>query len=79
MIAVMPCVDIPGAHSIDFAVLGIHRGCCQDRLAVYVRSWIDAGGRHNIDNPFGEVGYKDPCQYGEEHEKDWLFQEVLIA
>ena len=66
----MSCVGSQPTHSIDFAASGNHRGCCQDHLAVYVRSWIDAGGRHNIDNPFGEVGYKDPCQYGEEHEKD---------
>ena len=70
MIAVMPCVDIPGAHSIDFAVLDIHRGCCQDRLAVYVRSWTDVRGRRNMDNPVGAVVCKDPCLYGEEYEKD---------
>ena len=65
----MSCVGNPAAHSIDFAVSSIHPGCFLDRLEVCVRSWIDAGGRHNIDNPFGEVGYKDPCQYGEEHQQ----------
>ena len=75
----MSCVGNPAAHSIDFAVSDTHPGCFLDRLEVCVRSWIDAGGRRNMDNPFGAVVCKDPYQYGEEYEKDWLFQEVLIA
>ena len=66
----MSCVGNPAAHSIDFAVSGTHPGCFLDRLAVCVRSWIDAEGRRNMDNLFGVVVRKDPCQYGEEYEKD---------
>jgi hypothetical protein len=70
MIAVMPCVGIPGGHSIDFDGLNTHQGYLGDHLAVYVRSWIDAAGRRNMDNPFGAVVGKDPYLYGEEYEKD---------
>ena len=31
---------------------------------------FDAGGRRNMGNPCGAVVRKDPCQYGEEYEKD---------
>jgi len=66
----MPCVGNPAAHSINSVVSGTHQGWFLDRLEVFVRSWIDAGGRRNTDNPFGEAVCKDPCQYGEEYEKD---------
>ena len=70
MMAVRSCGGSPATRSIGFGVSGTHRGCCQDHLAVYVRSWIDAGGRRNMDNPFGVVVGKDPYLYGEEYEKD---------
>jgi hypothetical protein len=70
MMAVSIGVGSPVAHSIDFAVSGTHQGCFQDHLAVYVRSWIDVGGRRNMDNLYGVIVCKDPCQYGEECEKD---------
>ena len=66
----MPCVGTAPARSINFAVSGIHQESSQGHRAVFVRSWIDAGGRRNTDNPFAEVVCKDPCQYGEEYEKD---------
>ena len=66
----MSCVGTAPARSINFAVSGIHQEWSQDHHAVFVRSWIDAGGRRNTDNPFGEAVCKDPCQYGEEYEKD---------
>ena len=73
MMPAMTGVGTPAAHSINFAVSGTHQGWFPDPRAVYVRSWIGEEGRRNRDNPFGEVGGKDRCQYGEGYEKDWLF------